>query len=261
MRLNYDRLRYALRMLLSEPHPHSAHADLAHSVDASVIDLFNVNPDNTYLISFPRTGSRWLRTLIELYFERPTLIETMIWVHSADYMLLHSYDLNLTVQRRNVIYLYRDPVETIYWQMHSGHEHMANESRVIAWATLYGQHLHKWLVSEDFTLRKTTIRYEELQQDLRRAFSKVTAHFGIRLKPDRIASVAARFAGLRTATNTEEALARADTSARALHGLYADTDAAEAQWEPEAFHRRYSDLIWWHVLDDRAALQPYLQQH
>jgi hypothetical protein len=75
------------------------------------------DPEFPFLVSFPRTGSHWLRMLLELYFERPLLTRTFFFPEKDNYLLLHTHDLELDVKRHNVMYIYRDPVDTIYSQI------------------------------------------------------------------------------------------------------------------------------------------------
>ena len=86
--------------------------------DQTIIDKFIANPDNTFLVSFPRTGSHWLRMLTELYFGRPSLVRVFYYSERQDFLMLHAHDLELDVERLRVIYLYRHPVETIFSQLY-----------------------------------------------------------------------------------------------------------------------------------------------
>jgi len=47
--------------------------DPVHVTDPKILDHFLKNADFPWLISFPRTGSHWLRMIMELYFEKPSL--------------------------------------------------------------------------------------------------------------------------------------------------------------------------------------------
>ena len=71
--------------------------------DPKVIDAFVSNPDNPFIISFPRTGSHWLRMLMELYFDKPMLTRKFFLLDREDYMAIHTHDDDLDVERSNVI--------------------------------------------------------------------------------------------------------------------------------------------------------------
>jgi len=83
----------------------------------AVIRSFVKNPENTFLVSFPRTGSHYLRMLMEVYFERPSLTRVFYFPEKKNYLTLHTHDLDLEVKHPTVIYLYRDPVDTVYSQL------------------------------------------------------------------------------------------------------------------------------------------------
>lgn len=145
--------------------------------DPKVLDKYINDPSFPVLVSFPRTGSHWLRMIIELYFERPLLTRTFYFHERKDYLLLHTHDMELDVRRENVIYLYRDPVDTIYSQLNYYREDINDRERIKHWTELYGRHLSKWLHEEDFTLEKSVLTYERLKKDLTKEFKKITDHF------------------------------------------------------------------------------------
>lgn len=154
---------------------------------ASLID----DPGFPFLVSFPRTGSHWLRMLMELYFERPALVRVFYFRDSNDFTCYHTHDEDLRVRGRlDVIYLYRDPVDTVYSQLRYDKEDIADPHKIDYWADLYGRHLKKWLYDEDFTIRKTVLRYEGLKEDLANEFGKVVAHFDVDLDNQRLAAIA-----------------------------------------------------------------------
>jgi len=142
-----------------------------------VIEKFTVNPDFPYLISFPRTGSHWLRMMMELYFEKPSLVRLFYYKDSRDFTCYHRHDTELDIQRKNVIYLYRYPVDTIYSQLNYYKENTSDTDRINHWTTLYAKHLSKWLLEETFTTKKTIITYEGLKTNLDNEFAKVCSHF------------------------------------------------------------------------------------
>jgi len=167
-------------------------SDSALLRDRLALDDFVSCPGNTFLVSFPRTGSHWLRMLMELYFGRPSLTRAFYYPDRTDYLTLHTHDLDLKVKRSHVIYLYRDPVDTIYSQMQYHSEDSSNRARIIHWADLYGRHLDKWLHWETFAQWKTVLRYGRLKTHMTEEFPKVCEHFGEELDPQRLTEVANR---------------------------------------------------------------------
>jgi predicted O-methyltransferase YrrM len=155
---------------------------------ASARDLhkFNEDTESVYLISFPRTGSHWLRSVMELYFGRPTLTRTFYKHNNNNYLLLHHHDMDFNVIRDNVIYLYRDPVDTIYSQINYYKEDFTGDGRVLHWSKEYAKHLSKWLLDENFTKRKLIIRYEDLKSKPIDTFKLLSDFYGISLDEKRI---------------------------------------------------------------------------
>jgi hypothetical protein len=146
-------------------------------VDNKIVDRFIKNPSFPYLVSFPRTGSHWLRMIMELYFEKPSLVRVFYYKKAKDFTCYHTHDLELDVVRKNVLYLYRDPGETIYSQLNYHKEDINNKERIKYWSDIYGKHLSKWLIQEGFTTKKTIITYEGMKADINAEFKKVCLHF------------------------------------------------------------------------------------
>jgi hypothetical protein len=145
----------------------------------SLIEKYTSDPEFTYLVSFPRTGSHWLRMVMELYFEKPSLIRVFYYRYANDFTCYHLHDEDLKLKRRNVIYLYRNPVETIYSQMLYYEEDIDNVKRIKYWAALYGKHLSKWLIQERFTRKKMLITYEGMKNHMPNEFKKLCDYFSI----------------------------------------------------------------------------------
>lgn len=154
--------------------------------DRRVIETFLSDPENPFLVSFPRTGSHWLRMMMEQYFERPSLTRVFYYPARTDYLTLHTHDLDLDVTRRSVIYLYRDPIDTVYSQLRYHGQEPEDRARVREWSDLYGRHLAKWLYDEAAAEIRTVLRYEDLRDQLQEAFARLCAHFGQTLDPDRL---------------------------------------------------------------------------
>jgi hypothetical protein len=147
-------------------------------VNKKIIDKYTANPNFPYLVSFSRTGSHWLRNIMELYFLKPALVRIFYYKNATDFTCLHSHDIMLDVIRKNVIYLYRNPIDTIYSQIRYHKQDINNQYVIKYWASLYGQHLSKWLLDENFTNKKTVITYENMKKDLSQEFIKVCEHLG-----------------------------------------------------------------------------------
>jgi hypothetical protein len=207
-----------------------------------VIRDFIADPENTFLVSFPRTGSHWLRMLMERYFGRPSLTRVFFYPERTDYLSLHTHDLDLTTARRRVIYLYREPVATIYSQL-SYHRLGPDDPQAIRhWSEMYGRHLAKWLHSEEFTTHKTVVRYDRLRQDLTGAFEPVCRHFGAIWEPERLERIARELTPDQTRQKTAHDPRVVDTS-------------QAYQLERDRFTREHGSLVWDVLLTGR----PYLE--
>jgi len=143
-----------------------------------LIDSISREPGFTWFISFPRTGSHWIRMLMELYFEKPSLVEIYYYKDAKEFTCYHHHDINLTIGGcTNVLYLYRDPTDTIYSQLKYENVDINDKEQIKFWTEIYGKHLAKWLFEESFTTKKTVISYEMLKKDMNGEFKKICEHF------------------------------------------------------------------------------------
>jgi hypothetical protein len=159
----------------------------------AAINRFMQDPQNPVFVSFPRTGSHWLSMMLELYFERPRLTRTSLYPGRDDYFLLHWHDVKLNLKRQNVIYQYRDPVDTIFSQLMYDKDNIDDRSRIAHWADLYGQHLDKWLYQERFTTHKTVLFYDTMRQDTVSEVTKAIEHFAVPVNHERLQFVVEHF--------------------------------------------------------------------
>ncbi len=160
--------------------------------DEALIRRFTDNPDFPYLVSFPRTGSHWLRMIMELYFEKPSLVRAFYLKTARDFTCYHWHDEDLKLRRRNVLYLYRHPIPTIYSQLSYYKENPEDRARIAYWSALYGQHLKKWLMTENFTTQKAVVTYESLKTSLPEAFQDVCRHFRVPFHEGKLLSVSGK---------------------------------------------------------------------
>lgn len=144
------------------------------------------NPDFPFLISFPRTGSHWLRMVMELYFEKPALVRIFYFKEMREFTCYHHHDTELSLIRQNVLYLYRHPIDTIYSQINYYKEDPFEIHRITYWTNLYARHLSKWLLEETFTTHKTLLTYDGMKIDPVHEFKKVCAHLGQSFKPEKL---------------------------------------------------------------------------
>lgn len=142
--------------------------------DRAIWDKCLSDTDFPYLISFPRTGSHWLRNVMELYFEKPSLVRVFYYKYPKEFTCFHIHDEDLKfTDDRRILYLYRNPIDTIYSQMNYYREDLNDEKRVEYWALLYTKHLEKYLLLYPGR-KKTIISYDRLKIDFHKEFSLVT---------------------------------------------------------------------------------------
>lgn len=210
--------------------------------DQRIIKAFMANPNNTFLVSFPRTGSHWLRMLMELYFGRPSLMRVFYYPQRTDYLTLHTHDLELDVKRSKVIYLYRNPVDTVYSQLQYHEEDIDDQERITHWADLYGRHLDKWLHQETFTERKTVLHYDGLKNNMTEEFRKVCKHFDSKLDVEHLEAMADLISKERVKEKTPH-----DPQVMNLTQTYKE--------EQRQFREEQGEFIWKVMLDGREYLR------
>lgn len=194
------------------------------------MEKFISDSDFPFLVSFPRTGSHWLRMLMELYFEKPGLVRVFYYHKAKNFTCYHTHDLNLEIERKNILYLYRNPADTVFSQLMYHQQRINNEILIKYWSNIYGLHLEKWLLKENFTEKKTIIKYEKLKSDITDEFKKICAHFGLALNEEKLKSII----NLATKENLKIKTPH-DRQAVILCGEYGK--------QREIFSRKYSDLI------------------
>jgi hypothetical protein len=132
---------------------------------------------------------------MELYFDRPCLRDrraTFLDRERSDWFWFHDHDLDLMLEHPDVLYIYRDPVDTIYsyleyrfkgsrrksWvgrllQMRDG---AITPAKVDELAGEYRRHLEKWLLPP--RAARTAVRYESLVRSSMEEFSRICRYFG-----------------------------------------------------------------------------------
>lgn len=191
-----------------------------------VVDAYRRDPDFPYLVSWPRTGSHWLRAVMELTFGMPALVRAIYYPDARTFSCIHAHDLDLDLVRRRVIYLHRDPVDTVYsaaryWRIDHNNHHA-----VQALAVRYGLHRKKWLDDEEFTTEKAVLTYGQLRDDPVTALSVVGDIIGRPADPAKVRAAVAQATKPEVASRT-----RYDKSIVSL-----DRD-------PEAFRESMGDLV------------------
>jgi Sulfotransferase domain len=215
--------------------------------DPEVIKAFTDNPDFPYLVSFSRTGSHWLRMIMELYFEKPSLARAFYFKDATDFTCYHRHDMELDLRRENVIYLYRNPVETVYSQLCYYKESPDDQEKRQHWTNLYAQHLAKWLVHDDFTKKKTIITYEGMKSDMHGEIKKICNHFGKDFDPAKLDSVLVQ-------------VSKDELKKKTKHDQQVVNLSSEYQANRTAFADRHSGQIYSEMYSYEPALVHWLQK-
>ena len=133
--------------------------------------------DMPVFISYPRSGSNWLNSIMELYFDRPRLrLGPTSFLKDrdsrCDFMWFHDHDITseLRISHDNILYLYRDPCDVIFSLLMAEHDKITKEL-VEAQIKLIKAHHKKYLSG-----RYPVICYERCKEDLANEF-KTVVHF------------------------------------------------------------------------------------
>jgi hypothetical protein len=199
--------------------------------DQEIIRKFVDNPDFPFLISFPRTGSHWLRILMEHYFEKPSLVRAFYFKSSESFTCYHTHDIDLNIYRKNVIYLYREATSTIYSQLNYYEENINNLSRIDYWSILYGKHLSKWLLEETMSSKKTVIYYDSLKSNLELEFKKITDHLQCLYDPTKLTHISSK-------------ITKKEVSKKTRHDVKVINLQDEYENRREDFYQNYSSRIY-----------------
>ncbi len=156
-------------------------------------DARRLAPAAPYLVSFPRTGSHWLRIFLEAYFDRPLLTRSFLPHAGEDFLLIHTHDLSGEVDdARGVLYLHRAAVDTVYSELTYRVGEGAPEapwSAVEAVALAYREHLERWLLGPAPRRGFMAVTYESLGERAGEALPRVVEFFGGRADPARIEAI------------------------------------------------------------------------
>lgn len=151
-----------------------------------IIEAFRKDPSNVFLVSFPRTGSHWLRELMELYFGSPILPRIFFHPLANEFIAQHTHDKSLELDWPNVIYLYRTPVDTVYSELRYEGLWPPREWAVRAVGRAYGRHLEKWLLNATFVRRRCDVRYRDLSERPEDVFARLSDFFGAEFDRGRV---------------------------------------------------------------------------
>lgn len=133
----------------------------------------------THIVSFPRTGSHWLRMMIEVAFCNSTSIDNFSFDNAPNHITYHVHDLELKDKFDKVIYLYRNPVDTIYSLIKYYQQDIEDKENIKKLTNLYKDNAQKWLLEENFTKEKMFVTYESLVKNKEQELEKIARFLGV----------------------------------------------------------------------------------
>lgn len=146
---------------------------------------YNLGQDLAFprLVSYPRTGSHWFRVMMEKYTGQPSLMRSFydptpekVWGFHIHNRVIgeHEPSEGPTKNLKKVIYLYRNPYDTIFsllkyeriipplWK---GAPSQLMSEKVALYAKEYKAHLDRWLTDNDDIENIIYLKYENLKSD------------------------------------------------------------------------------------------------
>jgi len=121
--------------------------------------------DYPIFISYPRTGAHFINYLMEMYFERPRLRVSHLYGDTrTDYKWFHDHDIQCQNKKDIYLYLYRDPIDTIFSYCYYKYEKDQTDNNVIETAKEYKKHLLYYLINKNIKSKKY-IKYENFLKD------------------------------------------------------------------------------------------------
>lgn len=160
--------------------------DLKMRVDPEIIKKTISDPDFPFLISYPRTGSHWLRMILALYTGKPSMPRLFYYRNAKIFTVYHTHDVDLKTYRKNVIYLYRNPVDTVFSNLNYFNLDITDKSEIIKATNEYLVNLKKWLIEDNFTTKKTIITYDKMRTNINIEFKKICNHLNIGFDANRL---------------------------------------------------------------------------
>ena len=145
--------------------------------------------NDTFIVSFPRSGSHWIRISLESYLGGKSPLSNffnMMSVSLEQYQHMDlskdfkgTHDLDLLFENSFVLYIYRNPIDTIFSQLMYCEIDLNNLQKIDELTYLWIRHINKWIFDENFTKKKEIIQYEKLQNSFELEFAKVIDYFSI----------------------------------------------------------------------------------
>lgn len=127
-----------------------------------------------YIISFPRSGSHWIRCLIELYTKRPFISRAFFYPNNQP-LGIWVHDVNNLKADIPVIYLHRKSIDVIFSYL-SYYKIKPKEDIIRRLYSDHKKHLQKWLNNKQV---RVVLTYEHMKENPEEEFKKILCFFGV----------------------------------------------------------------------------------
>lgn len=205
-------------------------------------------------VSFPRTGCNWLQAVMELYFDRhragkaqqsPSWIDTPfddpLWVHS------HDNNGNVVITDRPVVYLWRDPVDSIFSLCRLMGGNMS-ENVIGRYCYEFKNVHYKWTRDENKELRGggpvLVVRYEDCRANPHEQMERISAFFNVPFDKER-SELAFKTVGDKKSTFKKEA--GKDIGRASFTFKNPDSHTPQYDLDREEFRKKWGGFIYMHT--------------
>lgn len=145
------------------------------------------------LVSYPRTGSHWVRCILEQYLGKYCL-PTSFYNNSDECWGCHLHDRAVGQGDEGavrdfdkVIYLYRNPVDVVYSLLK--YERWTTQEKINEIINEYKVHLTRWLYHNDDIKQIIYVTYEEVKNSPQSTFKKIILFLGEKWNEDKLMSI------------------------------------------------------------------------
>ena len=154
----------------------------------------NYDPTIPRLVSYPRTGSHWVRLVLEQYLNKyclPTSFfdNTDYWGYHLHDRIVGRGDEGITSDFDKVIYLYRDPVDTIFSILNYENLDFSNAKNVQKLSSEYFIHLHRWLFNNSDIKNIIFVKYEQIKNKPVESFTDILKFLDYEIDESKLSTI------------------------------------------------------------------------
>jgi 50S ribosomal subunit-associated GTPase HflX len=127
--------------------------------------------------------------MIEIFFENTDSVDGFTFSRAKNFITDHVHDIDLKFKYDKVIYLYRNPIDTIFSLLKYNKIDINNKAEITRLTKQYSDNVFKWFVSEGFTSNKLIISYEEIKENIKEQFKKISNFLNLEFKEENIKKI------------------------------------------------------------------------